>query len=107
MEQFELLNSIPGGDAQKLLSDTIVKAASSAALAAVRSVLADKPKKKKTGGTLKFSNRELNSMSDKLKNYFVCKDRLVSYRFHKRASTKSNSAGTALNSTSPPKTSIH
>ena len=83
MEQFDLLNSIPGGDAQQLLSDTIAKAASSAALAAVRSVLSDKPKKKKTGGFLKFSNRELNSMSDKLKNYFVCKDRLVSYRFHK------------------------
>lgn len=84
MEQFKLLNSIPGGDAQQLLSDTISKAASSAALAAVRSVLSDeKPKKKKAGGVLKFSNRELNSMSDKLKNYFVCKDRLVSYRFHK------------------------
>ena len=84
MEQFDLLNSIPGGDAQQLLSDTIAKAASSAALAAVRSVLSDgKPKKKKAGGFLKFSNRELNSMSDKLKNYFVCKDRLVSYRFHK------------------------
>ena len=83
MEQFDLPNSIPGGDAQQLLSDTIVKAASSAALAAVRSVLSDKSKKKKVGGTLKFSNRELNSMSDKLKNYFVCKDRLVSYRFHK------------------------
>lgn len=83
MEQFDLLNSIPGGDAQQLLSDTIAKAASSAALAAVRSVLSDKPKKKKTGGFLKFSNKELNSMSDKLKNYFVCKDRLVSYRFHK------------------------
>ena len=83
MEQFDLLNSIPGGDAQQLLSDTIAKAASSAALAAVRSVLADKHKKKKAGGFLKFSNRELNSMSDKLKNYFVCKDRLVSYRFHK------------------------
>ena len=84
MEQFDLPNSIPGGDAQKLLSDTIAKAASSAALAAVRSVLSGgKPKKKKVGGTLKFSNRELNSMSDKLKNYFVCKDRLVSYRFHK------------------------
>ena len=83
MEHFDLLNSIPGGDAQQLLSDTIAKAASSAALAAVRSVLSDKSKKKKTGGTLKFSNRELNSMSDKLKNYFVCKDRLVSYRFHK------------------------
>lgn len=84
MEQFKLLNSIPGGDAQQLLSDTIAKAASSAVLAAVRSVLSDeKPKKKKAGGVLKFSNRELNSMSDKLKNYFVCKDRLVSYRFHK------------------------
>ena len=84
MEHFDLLNSIPGGDAQQLLSDTIAKAASSAALAAVRSVLSDgKPKKKKAGGFLKFSNRELNSMSDKLKNYFVCKDRLVSYRFHK------------------------
>ena len=83
MEHFDLLNSIPGGDALQLLSDTIAKAASSAALAAVRSVLSDKPKKKKTGGVLKFSNRELNSMSDKLKNYFVCKDRLVSYRFHK------------------------
>lgn len=72
MEQFDLLNSIPGGDAQQLLSDTIAKAASSAALAAVRSVLSDgKPKKKKTGGVLKFSNRELNSMSDKLKNYYI------------------------------------
>ena len=36
MEHFDLLNSIPGGDAQQLLSDTIAKAASSAALAAVR-----------------------------------------------------------------------
>lgn len=41
MEQFILLNSIPDGDAQQLLSDTISKAASSAALAAVRSVLSD------------------------------------------------------------------
>ena len=47
MEQFNLLNSIPDGDAQQLLSDTIAKAASSAVLAAVRSVLSDgKPKKK-------------------------------------------------------------
>ena len=36
MEQFDLLNSIPGGDAQQLLSDTIAKAASSAALASFR-----------------------------------------------------------------------
>ena len=46
MEQFDLLNSIPGGDAQQLLSDTIAKAASSAALASFRLVRWETQKEK-------------------------------------------------------------
>ena len=83
-------------NAQKLLSASIAEAAASAAVAAVRSILsqnADAPAteqkslgkkgRNKTGGQLKFTKQELNTMSLKLRNYFICKDRVVKYRFHK------------------------
>ena len=83
-------------NAQKLLPADIAEAAASAAVAAVRSILsqnADTPAaeqkslgkkgRNKTGGQLKFTKQELNTMSPKLRNYFICKDRVVTYRFHK------------------------
>lgn len=81
----KLLNNFNGKDMQ-LLSETVSQAAASAALHAVRSVLQEGPPKspqtKKTGA-LKFSLKELNTMPAKLKNYFVVKDRIVRYRYHK------------------------
>ena len=99
MAQTKKVNFMAGspekqGDAQKLLSATIAEAAASAAVAAVQSIFSDNngalyqeqkqpQERKKTSGKLKFTNKELDAMSVKLKNYFICRNKIVTYRFHK------------------------
>lgn len=92
MDQTKLFNSIngdPDSGSMQLLSDTIAKAAASAAVAAVRAALSELPlpqlteKSKSKTKTIKFTKQELNTMSAKLKNYFIYRNKIVRYRYHK------------------------
>lgn len=92
MDQTKLFNSIngdPDSGSMQLLSDAIAKAAASAAVAAVRAALSELPlpqlaeKPKSKTKTIKFTKQELNTMSAKLKNHFIYRNKIVRYRYHK------------------------
>ena len=92
MEKSKHFNSIDGDSdngSMQLLSDTIAKAAASAAVAAFRAALSEAPlpqatemPKQKTR-MIKFTKQELNTMSKRLRNYFIYRNKIVRYRFHK------------------------
>lgn len=69
--------------AKLLLSDA------SAAVATVRAALSELPlpqlteKPKSKTKTIKFTKQELNTMSAKLKNHFIYRNKIVRYRYHK------------------------